>query len=259
MPKSFSPGTFNWVDLTAKDITKIRGFYEPLFGWSYTEQDTHGGPPYGLFLKDGKSAAGIGQMSKEMLAGGVPSTWNTYVSVADIDETEARIRSLGGKMLFETIDVFDAGRTNWVSDPEGAIFALWQPKNVAGSETYNIPGTFCWNERATRDLAGVKSFYGDLFGWAFKDESASMSMVLNGTREQGHAIVMDEKWGPAPPHWSIYFAVDSCDGAIKQATGNGGEKIMGPVDIPAGRFALLKDPDGAMFYVIELSEIDAPQ
>ncbi len=257
MTKPFPPGTFNFVDLVAKDISAARTFYEPLFGWTYVEQDTHGGPPYGMFLKDGKSAAGIGQMSKEMIDQGVPSTWNTYVSVDDIKAAEAKIRSLGGTLMFDTIDVFDAGRMTWAQDSEGAVFALWQPQNHAGSEITNVPGSFCWNERATRDLSGVKAFYGELFGWTFKDEDAQpMSMIHNQGREMGHAIVMSEQWGPVPPHWNVYFAVSSCDDCIAQAERSGGAKIMGPIDIPAGRFSMLKDPNGAMFYVIQLSEID---
>ena len=256
MNPPYAPGTFNWVDLVAKDMSKIRSFYESLFGWTYEEQDTHGGPPYGLFYKDGKTAAGIGQMSPLMTQQGVPSTWNTYVSVGDIDTTERKVKELGGRLMFDTIDVFESGRMNWVSDPEGAVFGVWQPKNHPGSEVCNVPGTFCWNERATRDLQGVKLFYGGLFGWTFKDEvgASPMSMIHNNGREMGHAIVMTEHWGDVPAHWNVYFAVADCDATIAEATSKGGKSIMGPVEIPAGRFSLLSDPDGAMFYVIQLSE-----
>ena len=257
MSQPFASGTFNWVDLVAKDLPKIRAFYEKIFGWTYAEQDTQGGPPYGMFLKDGKNAAGIGQMSEEMINQGVPSTWNTYVSVDDIKAAEQKIKELGGELMFETMDIFDAGRTNWVKDPQGAIFALWEPGKHHGAESYNVPGTFCWNERATRQLEPVKAFYGGLFRWSYKDEvtpTSAMAMIYNQGREMGHVIVMTEQWGNVPDHWSIYFAVDDCDATMAQTHELGGKVIMGPVDIPAGRFALLSDPDGAMFYAIKLNE-----
>ena len=30
-------------------------------------------------------------------------------------------------------------------------------------------GTFCWVDLATTDAEGAKAFYGDLFGWEFRD------------------------------------------------------------------------------------------
>ncbi len=257
MSTPFPAGTFNWVDLVAKDMTKIRSFYESLFDWTYEEQDTKGGPAYGMFKKDDKSAAGIGQMSPVMMEQGVPSTWNTYVSVDDIGATEKAIEANGGSLMMETIDIVDAGRSNWVRDPEGAVFALWQPLAHAGCEIFNTPGSFCWNERATRELDLVKRFYGNVFGWTFADDPKApspVSMIRNEGREIGHAILMNEQWGPIPAHWNIYFAVEDCDATMAKAKELGGSAYMDPIDIPAGRFTLLSDPDGANFYVIALTE-----
>ncbi|MEM1024307.1 MAG: VOC family protein [Myxococcota bacterium] len=257
MSTHFPHGTFNWTDLVAKDIGEIRPFYEQLFGWTYEEQsaDHQGAPPYGVFFKDGKQAAGIGQMSDAMKDGGTPSTWNTYVAVDDIKATETRVKQLGGSLMFDTIQVGDNGRTNWVRDPEGAVFALWEAGRHEGAGIFNEPGSFSWNERATRNMDQVKGFYGELFNWRFKDDGNSpnpMAMIHRADgREQGHVLLMNEQWGELPPHWSVYFTVARCTEAMDQAKALGGTSPFGPIDIDVGRFALLTDPQGAHFYVFE--------
>ncbi|HEY7626053.1 MAG TPA: VOC family protein, partial [Ilumatobacteraceae bacterium] len=53
-----------------------------------------------------------------------------------------------------------------------------------------------------------------------------------------------------PNHWLVYFAVDDCDAAAERVGELGGEVTMQPTDVPPGRFALVKDPQGAMFGII---------
>ena len=59
--------------------------------------------------------------------------------------------------------------------------------------------------------------------------------------------------GPVPPHWLVYFAVRDCDGTTALAQSLGGSVRVPPTDIPGiGRFAILADPQGAVFAAIEL-------
>jgi len=51
-----------------------------------------------------------------------------------------------------------------------------------------------------------------------------------------------------PSYWMPYFQVDDCDSSVAKAKGLGGKAMVGPQDIPGtGRFAILTDPQGAMF------------
>ena len=56
-----------------------------------------------------------------------------------------------------------------------------------------------------------------------------------------------------PPLWGIYFAVDDCDAIVEKAKSLGGAVMNRPMDIEPGRFAVLADPQGAMFNVIKWS------
>ena len=41
------------------------------------------------------------------------------------------------------------------------------------------------------------------------------------------------------------------DEAIATAEASGGTNLFGPLDLPAGRFALIRDPQGAIFGIFE--------
>ena len=60
--------------------------------------------------------------------------------------------------------------------------------------------------------------------------------------------------GPMPPNWGIYIAVDDCDATAQKATTLDGRQYVPPTDIPnVGRFAVLSDPQGAVFSIIKLT------
>jgi len=60
--------------------------------------------------------------------------------------------------------------------------------------------------------------------------------------------------GPMPPNWGIYIAVDDCDAKVEKATSLGARTYVPPTDIPnVGRFAVLSDPQGAVFNIIKLN------
>ena len=62
---------------------------------------------------------------------------------------------------------------------------------------------------------------------------------------------MTEQHGGAPPHWLAYFAVTSSEGALARVLELGGAVLAGLLDVPAGRIALVSDPQGAVFALFE--------
>src|ERR671933_761910 len=51
----------------------------------------------------------------------------------------------------------------------------------------------------------------------------------------------------------VYFAVEDADDAVARAQELGGKVAVPPTDTPAGRFAVLNDPHGAVFSIITLA------
>jgi predicted enzyme related to lactoylglutathione lyase len=72
-----------------------------------------------------------------------------------------------------------------------------------------------------------------------------------------YRYVMGSEYSPqTPPHWMIYFEVDPArgtDATAGQAIMLGGNVVIQPYDTPFGRMAILADPDGAVFAVIDHS------
>ncbi|ALU95086.1 hypothetical protein WQO_18215 [Streptomyces globisporus C-1027] len=56
-----------------------------------------------------------------------------------------------------------------------------------------------------------------------------------------------------PSYVNVYFAVPDCDAAVARTTERGGALHFGPADSPFGRFAVLGDPQGAAFAVIDVT------
>jgi predicted enzyme related to lactoylglutathione lyase len=54
-----------------------------------------------------------------------------------------------------------------------------------------------------------------------------------------------------PKGWLTCFAVANTDEAVQTVEGNGGRVIMAPMDTPFGRFAVVEDPWGAPFEVMQ--------
>lgn len=255
--QKYTPGQFCWVDYSAHDMDAARKFYGSLFGWDSKIGPRHEGQPsdYGFFLREGKLAGGIGELTKEMAAM-MPPVWNSYVSVADCAATVAKAKELGGEVVFDTQELPDAGFLAFLKDPTGAVFALWQPKQHHGAEVCNVPGSFSWNELATRDIEAASKFYSALFGWTMKEYPGptKMYVIENDGRPNGHMMQMTEEWGEMPPAWAVYFAVEDTDATAKKATELGGKIAVEPFDIEPGRIAVIADPQGGHFYVIKLSQ-----
>jgi len=55
-----------------------------------------------------------------------------------------------------------------------------------------------------------------------------------------------------PPFWSMYVAVPDLDKAAAHVKQLGGSELSGVIDVPTvGRMQMLKDPQGAAFYIIQ--------
>jgi predicted enzyme related to lactoylglutathione lyase len=241
------PGTFCWIELHTSDGAAAKRFYCDLFGW--TPREIPMGPdqpPYVIGQIDGRDTAAMFE-NKE-----VPPSWLSYVCVDSVDDKAAKVTELGGKLTSPAFDVFDIGRMVVFADPEGAHLALWQPKKHIGVGVKNETGTLCWNELQTRQRDKARDFYIPLFGWTPK-ESPEYLEVHVGEQAVGGMMTM-QPMVPAqvPANWLPYFWVDDVDASVQKANGGGAATLVPPMDIPnVGRFAVLSDPQGAVFAVFK--------
>lgn len=124
---------------------------------------------------------------------------------------------------------------------------------------YAIPkhGEICWRELTTNDSGAAKKFYQGLFGWNFENSKLSPNeypeIQFDG-KAIGGIMRMTEEWGDPPPtsHWMNYIAVDNVTATVEKIKANGGGVCVEPFDAPnVGRIAVVSDPSGATFSVIQ--------
>ncbi len=252
---SHAPGTFCWVDLAAHDAEAARRFYTAFFGW--TAVDSQYGPAegdvYTMYKLDGRDVAASYAMDADQKAMGMPSSWLSYVAVADADASAARAKELGAALPAEPFDVMEHGRMALVQDPGGALFALWQAGTHQGVGVRGEPGSLAWTELTTNDIAGAREFYTGLFGWRTDVMQVGMeyTVFLNDEGPLAGAYVLTPEMEGMPVTWLPYFGVEDPDAAAAQAMSLGAEVMVEPTDIPGvGRFAMIRDPQGATFYVM---------
>ena len=246
-----TPGAPNWIDLATADLEDAKRFYAQLFGWTaHVSGDEYGG--YTIFNLNGRPVAGAGPLFGE----GQPTAWSTYVATTDADSVAARVEAAGGKVLVEPFDVMEQGRMAAFLDQAGAPFSVWEAGTMLGAEVFDVPGALTWNELATRDVEGSKVFYRSVFGWTARDSEMGgrpyVVWELDGAMIAGMQPMVGSAWpDDLPPHWMIYFAVGHCDESADLARRLGGRIVQPPTSFPMGRYAVLEDPQGGTFSVLE--------
>lgn len=118
-----APNSFGWGELNARGASAVIPFYTTVFGWTTRSSEMgEGQPPYTEFLVNGESIAGAWEMNP-MVPEGVPSYWQVYFAVDDVDRAFRTALDLGGTEMVAPQE-FPGGRFAIVSDPEGASFGL---------------------------------------------------------------------------------------------------------------------------------------
>lgn len=255
------PGSFCWPELATPDSAGSKTFYAGLFGWEAVDVPSAGGT-YTLLQLRGKDVGALRTLSHKETQEGVPPHWMTYVSAASADASAARAAELGGTLLYGPFDVEGIGRMAVVSDPQGAVFALWEARGHIGARIVGERHSLCWTELSTPDAAGSRAFYEGLFGWTTKDPTAPPAEYVEIYRGEqpigGILSTAGKPWATAPPCWTPYFLVDDCDAGAARAAELGGKAVVPPTAIPeVGRFAVLADPHGAVFSIIAMTAADA--
>ena len=121
-------GDASWRELVTTDLPAAKKFYQDVFGWQPTQSMDMGEMgPYQIFNRPHGQIGGM--MSKPPQMANVPSNWQIYFRVPDVDAAAERIKANGGKILNGPMDVPDGDRVLNAMDPQGAAFGLHQKKS----------------------------------------------------------------------------------------------------------------------------------
>jgi predicted enzyme related to lactoylglutathione lyase len=258
LDRKLLPGKFVWYELVSKDAKKAQAFYGNVLGWTVRPY------PMGDFTYDmiytgdtmigGYAAPQHAAHWKRQGASDSPAShWMAYVSVEDVDATAKAATVNHGKVVEAPFDAPGVGRMARIADPQGAELSLIRSDTGDAADALAPNGGWLWNELHTSDPKAALAFYERVVGFSHR----AMEMGPGGTY---HVIskagvdrggVTSHLPGGVAPHWLPYVNVDDIDATVGRAR-NLGAKIPTPSeDIPGiGRFAVLEDPTGARFAVM---------
>ena len=114
----------------------------------------------------------------------------------------------------------------------------------------DIRGRFVWHELMTTDIKAAGAFYPKFTSWKTQswDKDPSYTMWAGAKGAFGGVRTLPDSARAA--HWLPYIGTPDADAAVQTAQTLGARVYMGATDIPnTGRFAVLADPQGAVFAI----------
>ncbi|MGW0330338.1 VOC family protein [Streptomyces sp. NPDC003011] len=232
---AYPEGVPCWVDAQLPDVEAGKRFYGELFGWTF--QDAYGGSVWAH--RAGKPVAALARKTD----GRLPTVWTVYFATPDAEGLADRVWAAGGQVVTAPLPVGELGVAALVTDPEGAVFGLWQPGTHTGFGSRHEPGTFAWAELYARDTEAANTFYGGLFHDALFGPGAHPDF--------GRAPVSDVFPAEMPPHFLVHFAVADCEEALGTVHRLGGRVQARPFMTSYGKVAVVTDNQGASFALLE--------
>ncbi len=244
---------FCWINLMTPEASKAKAFFGRLFGWTYGAMPGVAGGH--LIEVEGRHAGALMDLAVSSLPPGTPAVIGVMVKVDDADATREKVIALGGRAE-PAYDALENGRMAMCSDPNGAGFAIWQPKKEQGADAdSHAHGAPSWFETITSDSARAAAFYSALFGWTAEAQpmpGMTYTRFKLGSVPIAGAMPILPHMGNPPPHWGTYFAVDDAAVTARLGVELGATLCVPVTDIPGvGRFAMLQSPQGVPFHVIQ--------
>jgi len=253
MIKAGINGAVTWLDLSTPNISGAESFYPELLAWDEVERSE---TPTGVYYigKVGDHQVG-GMMEQGPELEGMPASWTIMFYVDDIDATVGKVAELGGSVLTPPFDIPGGARIAIISDPTGGMFGLFAGPPIEGEYYSTTPGAVSWVELLTRDTSAAEAFYTELFGWTAETSETPTTVYtvfkLGDEMVAGMMVMPEMVPAEAPAHWSGYFTVADCAATETHCKDLGGQVLMPTMTIDMGKFAVLEDPAGAKFNVME--------
>jgi predicted enzyme related to lactoylglutathione lyase len=248
-----------WVELSTGDEQRALEFYAGLFGWEYrlTPDPTVMTGRYAVASRDGFAVAGLFQTDR-------PAGWVPHIAVTDTAAGAERVGVCGGVVELGPIDFPRYDSMVYARDPLGAPVVLRTPP-TGWLFTTRTPGASAGADLYTRDGVVADEFYCRMFGFQSVQLGDGLDIDYAEWQLDGQPVlyryVMGPEYSPATPaHWMIYFVADPLEGTdatAVRALGLGGRIVVEPHDSSLGRVAVLADPGGAPFVVID--PVDSPE
>lgn len=116
-------------------------------------------------------------------------------------------------------------------------------------------GHIVWHDLVTPDLAQSKAFYSAVFNWQFQTVNDSYLFIKANNELIAGMAKLDNSNNPS--HWLSLISVNNIDAVVEKTQQAGGDVLIGKTNIVGrGHIAVLQDPQGAVFSVINTNNGD---
>lgn len=245
-----------WIELATTEPDKACDFYAGLFGWYYESYGDSASGAHLIAYRDGFPVASIRSSSRNK------SVWRLYLAAGDRRATVERAGELGAAPVGTPKRIPGLGTKNVLMSPADVEFGLLEPADDWQFDV-GLPGTLMWAELVAIKAQSADSFFGELFGYTseqFGTENRSDYSVWYLGDDSVLArvsMIRELTTSSTVPHWLLYLGTDAAIGTdelVRRAIGLGGRVRVDPYDSSLGRVAVLRDPTGARFAVVDSTE-----
>jgi predicted enzyme related to lactoylglutathione lyase len=253
-------GKVVWADLVTPNLAAAEHFYGDLFGWTFQTIHT-GDSDYAVALANGRPVGGLYQ--KAVPEGELrQSAWLTFIAVRDIDGAKRTAVAGGGKVVADTRNYPARGRQAVLTDPEGATFAILASSSGDAPDLLAAPGEWIWSSLLSKDPGTEAAFYQKVFSYDVFDlasDDGLEHLILSSddfARASANALPRDS--ARRRPHWLNFIRVSNTADTVAKVVQSGGRVLVEPhVDRHGGQVAVVADPAGAPFGLMEWTDSDS--
>lgn len=289
------PGRVVWHDLLTPDLAVDERFYGTLFGWTFRDVQS-GRRTYAVAFAEGVPVAGLLERPLPRDGGRRPQ-WLGFISSNDVDAAIQAALAHGGREVSMPHDYPQRGRQVVLRDPQGVDFGVISSTSGDPPDALAAPGQWIWSALFTHDAENEAAFYQDVFDYdvydlndiseeaneaqaatepdaqpnaqaTLTDSSAAALATSNGavvhlelaSHDYARASInsLPPEAQPRRSRWLHFIRVDSAWSAAARAQSLGARLVLAPrADRQGGHIAVLADPSGALFGVMDWSDSDA--
>jgi len=239
---------FCWHGVISTDPEAAKAFYTQVLDWTAVSVPMGDQETTMLMAKDGEPRAHLSAPELE----GIPSHWDNYLRVEDVDATTQAANDHGGQTIVPPTDI-PVGRFSMVTSPSGAVLALFREVDDSVVNPGGGHGSIHWTELSSTDVSADAQWLKGTFGFTTEDmpmpDGGTYHILKNGDAMCGG--LMASQMPNMPSIWMSWVEVDDVVLTAARVDPAGGKLLGEIMHMPGtGRMVPVIDSTGGLFGII---------
>ena len=229
-------GAIVWYELLSTDPKGSLAFYPEVVGW---KTEAWGNQDYTMFVGAQGALGGVARLPEQAQKMGAPTYWQANIQVDSLDASVAKVKQLGGNVIVSEA-VPTVGRFAVITDPQGAVIALFSPRRRWRRTTSRRPASSRGTSSTRPTTRRHSRSTAQIAGWerlGSFDMGPMGDVLAVGPRRQAARRHDEEAQGDgaAAAPWLFYITTPDLDAALARAQARGAKLLNGPMEVPGGQ------------------------